>query len=192
MAIVLLALAAVPILLLPWQPTHVGLRAPLAFGMGAVLLILGTFAACTFYLASQWAQGLSLRQTLVRLPALMALGIGISVTNTRAVVEAVLGRPSPFLRTPKYNGARSSAADPLLGRRVFPAGTLELLMGTLMVLCLAAAFVRPQTIVGVPFLLLFAAGYLGIGLPGFRHAWEARRDSHLFRREIGDCAPSRR
>ncbi len=176
MAIVMIALAAVPILLIPWQPADAELSAPLSLGIGAVLLILGTIAACTFYLASQWAQGLSLRQTLMRLPALMALGIGISVTNARAVVEAELGRPSPFLRTPKYNGARSSASDPLLGRRVFPAGTLEVLLGTLMVMCLAAAFVRPHTIVGVPFLLLFAAGYLGIGLPGFRRAWESSPD----------------
>ncbi len=177
LAIVLLALAAVPILLVPWQPTDVELNAPLAFGIGAVLLILGTFAACAFYLASQWAQGLSLRQTLLRLPALMSLGIGISVTNARAVAEAVLGRQSPFVRTPKYNGARESAADPLLGgrRRVLPEGATELVLGGLMVLCLAAAFIRPQTVLGVPFLMLFAAGYLGIGLPGFRRAWEAAR-----------------
>ena len=125
-------------------------------------------------MASQWAQGLSLWQTLLRLPALMSLGIGISVTNTRAVVEAVLGRRSPFLRTPKYNGAQDSADDPLLGGRSLPPGMIELALGVLMTVCFVAAFVQPHTVIGAPFLLLFAAGYLGIGLPTFRRAWENR------------------
>ena len=104
----------------------------------------------------------------------MALGIGISVTNTRAVVEAVLGRNSPFLRTPKYNGATSSAADPLLGRRRFPAGATELVLGVVMTVCFAAAIVQPYTLIGAPFMLLFASGFLGIGLPVFRRSWEGR------------------
>ena len=173
-AIILLALLAVPLLLLPWQVGDLDISVPVAVGLGGSLLIMGTLAACTFYLASQWAQGMSLWQTTLRLPALMALGIGISVTNTRAVVEAVLGRRSPFLRTPKYNGRATSTADPLLRRRRLPAGTAELALGILMVACFAAAILRPHTIIGAPFLLLFAVGYLGIGLPRLRRTWERR------------------
>ena len=173
-AIILLALLAVPILLLPWQVGDLDISVPVAVGLGGSLLILGTLAACTFYLASQWAQGMSLWQTTLRLPALMALGVGISVTNTRAVVEAVLGRRSPFLRTPKYNGATTSATDPLLRRRRLPAGAAELAIGILMAMCFAAAILRPHTIIGAPFLLLFAVGYLGIGFPRLRRSWERR------------------
>jgi hypothetical protein len=106
----------------------------------------------------------------------MSLGIGISATNARAVFEAVLGRESPFVRTPKYNGALDSAADPLLTRRrrTLPPGATELLLGLLMVLCCVVAVARPHTIIGAPFLLLFASGYLGIGLPRLRRAWEGR------------------
>ena len=32
----------------------------------------------------------------------MALGIGLTVTNTRAVLEALFGIKSSFKRTPKY------------------------------------------------------------------------------------------
>ena len=173
-AIVMLALLAAPVLLLPWQAGGLGLSGPVAFILGTTLILLGTLAACTFYVASQWAQGMSVWHTIARLPALMSLGIGISVTNTRAVVEAVLGRHSPFLRTPKYNGAASSAADPLLGRRRLPAGTTELVLGVVMTVCLAAAFLRPHTLIGAPFMLLFATGYLGIGLPALRRGWEGR------------------
>ncbi len=173
-AIILLALLAVPLLLLPWQVGELDISVPVAVGLGGGLLLLGTLAACTFYLASQWAQGMSLWQTTLRLPALMALGIGISVTNTRAVVEAVLGRNSPFLRTPKYNGRTTSAVDPLLRRRRLPAGTAELTLGILMSVCFAAAIFQPHTLIGAPFLLLFAVGYLGIGLPRLRRSWERR------------------
>ena len=40
----------------------------------------------------------------------MALGIGICAVNARAVVEALLGFRSPFVRTPKF-GARGDC-DP--------------------------------------------------------------------------------
>ncbi len=32
----------------------------------------------------------------------MALGIGLSITNTKAVIEALIGKESAFARTPKY------------------------------------------------------------------------------------------
>jgi cellulose synthase/poly-beta-1,6-N-acetylglucosamine synthase-like glycosyltransferase len=176
LAILLLVMLAVPLVLLPWRPESLSLSPPLALGIGVSLIVLGTLAACTFYIVSQWAQGMSLWQTIKRMPALMSLGIGISLTNARAVLEAVIGHKSPFVRTPKYAGAPDSASDPLLvrGRRRLPPGSIELLLGLLMVLCCVVAVLRPHTIIGVPFLLLFASGYLGIGLPRLRRAWEGR------------------
>ena len=32
----------------------------------------------------------------------MALGIGLTITNTKAVMEALIGKQSAFARTPKY------------------------------------------------------------------------------------------
>jgi hypothetical protein len=36
----------------------------------------------------------------------MALGIGLTVTNTKAVMEALFGIKSAFVRTPKYRVAQ--------------------------------------------------------------------------------------
>ena len=33
----------------------------------------------------------------------MALGIGLTITNTKAVIEALIGKQSAFARTPKYS-----------------------------------------------------------------------------------------
>lgn len=141
-----------------------------SIGLGVLFLILGAMAACTFYLASQRAQGLSMWKTLVRLPALMAVGVGISVVNSRAVIEAIFGRQSPFVRTPKYNGDRESEVDPVVKRqrRLIPNGAMELVLGVVMVVSVVLSLMQPHTIVATPFLILFAAGYLSIGIPALR------------------------
>src|ERR1700734_1590435 len=68
------------------------------------LFMASTFSISSFYLVSQrelfpgkWYRA------LLYLPFLMALGIGLTVTNTRAVLEALLGKKSEFARTPKYH-----------------------------------------------------------------------------------------
>ena len=42
------------------------------------------------------------KKSIKYLPFLICLGTGISVNNTRAILEALLGRQSGFIRTPKY------------------------------------------------------------------------------------------
>src|SRR5581483_8092193 len=68
------------------------------------LFMASTFSISSFYLVSQkeifprtWPRA------LLYLPFLMSLGIGMTITNSRAVIEALLGRQSAFARTPKYN-----------------------------------------------------------------------------------------
>jgi hypothetical protein len=69
-----------------------------------VPLFLGaTMSVCSFYLMSQreifgeWWRG-----RIKYLPAVLAMGIGLSVNNAKAVLEALLGHASEFKRTPKY------------------------------------------------------------------------------------------
>jgi cellulose synthase/poly-beta-1,6-N-acetylglucosamine synthase-like glycosyltransferase len=148
-----------------------GISPSLAVGLGVGCLGLGTLAAGVFYVASQRAQRRSLLATILRLPALMAVGVGISVVNTRAVLEALRGQQSPFVRTPKAGGSAElpGPVDPPAerGRRV-PPGAIELGMGIVMLVCIGLAMTQPFTLVGVPFLALFASGYLAIGFPFLR------------------------
>ena len=100
----------------------------------------------------------------------MAVGIGVSVVNTRAIWEAVFGVDSPFVRTPKFNGAAHADHDPALlaRRRRLPRGLLELAIGLALLACLVIAVSRPWSLVGLPFIALFAAGYLFVGIPQLR------------------------
>src|SRR6201994_1754903 len=67
------------------------------------LFMASTMSVSTFYLVSQkelfpktwW-------KTFLYVPFLMALGVGLTVTNTKAVLEALVGHKTAFARTPKY------------------------------------------------------------------------------------------
>jgi hypothetical protein len=149
--------------------------------MEVLLLDIPFFAAatasvCSFYFASQREVGMSLWQRLKYMPFLMALGIGLSVNNSRAVVEALLGQESGFTRTPKH-GVRSSR-DSVTRKRYKAAVTLQPLveLGLAAYMTLGILFVLEREVYyALPFLLLFQAGFAYVGLmsvwEGLRGVW---------------------
>jgi cellulose synthase/poly-beta-1,6-N-acetylglucosamine synthase-like glycosyltransferase len=67
------------------------------------LFIGATMSVCSFYLMSQREIfGEGWRSRLKYLPAVLSVGIGLSVNNAKAVIEALVGYDSEFTRTPKY------------------------------------------------------------------------------------------
>ncbi|MGD2115272.1 MAG: glycosyltransferase family 2 protein [Acidobacteriota bacterium] len=77
-------------------------------GLGEILMIdlplfLGaTVSVLIFYVASQAALGVDWRRRLWHLPALMGLGIGLSISNARAALGGLWRMGGTFVRTPKY------------------------------------------------------------------------------------------
>ncbi len=68
-----------------------------------LLFFFASIAVCIFYTSAQIAiRPRTWWKELVYLPFLLALGIGMSVNNAKAVLEAVVGHQSSFVRTPKY------------------------------------------------------------------------------------------
>ncbi len=130
------------------------------------LFMASTFSVSSFYLVSQkeiyprkWPR------TFLFLPLLMALGIGLTLTNTKAVLEALFGIKSPFARTPKYRV--QSKTDKALGqkyrRRLGLVPWLELLVGSYFVLMCVYAYTS-ENYWTLPFLTLFVIGYWCTGL----------------------------
>src|SRR4030095_8237230 len=66
------------------------------------LWLSATASVSMFYLVSQRELYPDWRRRMKYLPFLMATGIGLSVSNSKAVIEALLGIKSSFKRTPKY------------------------------------------------------------------------------------------
>jgi cellulose synthase/poly-beta-1,6-N-acetylglucosamine synthase-like glycosyltransferase len=129
------------------------------------LFVASTFSISSFYLVSQrelfpktWPRA------LLYLPFLMALGIGLTITNTRAVLEALLGKQTAFARTPKYRvESRNKVLPTAYRRRLGWVPWVELLIGGYFALTVYYA-VQNENYITVPFLLLFVAGYWYTGL----------------------------
>jgi cellulose synthase/poly-beta-1,6-N-acetylglucosamine synthase-like glycosyltransferase len=130
------------------------------------LFMASTFSISSFYLVSQrelfpkkWPRA------LLYLPFLMALGIGLTVTNTRAVLEALRGKQSAFARTPKYRVENKKdkvhAGNYRRGLGWVP--WVEMLIGGYFALTVYYAVVN-ENFVTVPFLVLFVIGYWYTGL----------------------------
>lgn len=152
----LLSAIALPAMLVPTPFTE----RPLVALAGEAVFSVGALGAVVFYLVSQRLQGRPFFVTLMRVPLLMALGVGLCVVNTRAVLEALLGLPSPFVRTPKVG----TSTQAVVSSARFPAGLLELSLAGVLTACLALTFRRPFTLIGAPFLFLCVLGYASVGL----------------------------
>ena len=130
------------------------------------LFIASTFSISSFYLVSQRELfPKSWPRAILYLPFLMALGIGLTVTNTRAVLEALIGKQSAFARTPKY---RVETRKDKVRANKYRRGLgwvpwVELLIGCYFALTVYYA-VENENYITVPFLVLFVVGYWYTGL----------------------------
>ena len=125
-----------------------------------------TFSISSFYLVSQRELfPRSWPRALVYLPFLMALGIGLTITNTKAVIEALMGKQSAFARTPKYSvvSKQDKVGATKYRKRLGWVPWLELLIGAYFALTVYYA-VENENYITVPFLLLFVLGYWYTGL----------------------------
>jgi cellulose synthase/poly-beta-1,6-N-acetylglucosamine synthase-like glycosyltransferase len=130
------------------------------------LFLASTFSISSFYLVSQKELfPRSWPRTFLYLPFLMSLGIGLTLTNTRAVLEALFGIKSAFKRTPKYRV--QSKKDRALGqkyrRRLGLVPWMELLVGGYFALMCLYAYTS-ENYWTIPFLILFVLGYWYTGL----------------------------
>jgi cellulose synthase/poly-beta-1,6-N-acetylglucosamine synthase-like glycosyltransferase len=149
-----LALLALPVLLTS------EVRMPRAvFALAASLLALSTLAPNALYAAGQRAAYGAWRRRLVWLPAVVMVGVGVAVSNTRAVLEALLGVESGFVRTPK-RGDRERKRYASAAPWELP---VELAVGAYCLVSFGAYLGAGQYLVG-PFLALYAAGFLSVGM----------------------------
>jgi len=131
-----------------------------------VPLFLGaTMSVCSFYMASQKEVfGATWRSRLKYLPAVLAVGIGLSVSNAKGVLEALLGLDSEFTRTPKY-GVELCSDDWRQKRyrgNVTLVPYIELALGVYFTFM--AYYALSNDILGtLPFILLFQVGFLYAG-----------------------------
>jgi cellulose synthase/poly-beta-1,6-N-acetylglucosamine synthase-like glycosyltransferase len=129
------------------------------------LFAAATMSFCNFYMVSQRELHPDWKTRLKYLPFLMSIGIGLCVNNTRAVIEAVLGKQTEFARTPKYGIERDS--DEWVGKKYHQSVGIQPIIELALGLYFTATvfYALANGIYGtVPFLMLFQVGFLYTGL----------------------------
>ncbi len=142
------------------------------------LLFFSTISVLLFYGTGVWyldREGRAPR--LLHLPLVMALGIGLAFSNARAVLEAMVGMKSEFVRTPKYRV--ENATDETWKRKKYKRkrGWLPLLeLGFAFYFLLAILYAVRMHLWGpIPFLMLFLFGYGYMGMMSLLQSTSGRR-----------------
>ncbi len=151
-----LALGA-PLLLLLAQDLNVYLSSLLMFTLGSLIFIGFIGPSRLYWSAGNYLKRLSGRRILLS-PLLIAFGCGMALNNSKAVFEALLGRKSEFIRTPKQGSQIKKHYRPVKGF-LFLA---ELLIGLWCLFGMTAYFNSQQYVIG-HFMLLYALGFLYVG-----------------------------
>ncbi|HUJ26863.1 MAG TPA: cellulose synthase family protein [Myxococcales bacterium] len=123
-----------------------------------------TMSVVMFYIASQREIGMPFWQRVKYLPFIMALGIGMCVNQSKAVIEALVGYETGFTRTPKTGmrkGQRFFASKYRLLLTAQPL--LELALGAYLTSAIWFALDK-GVYFSLPFLLLFQWGFFYVGL----------------------------
>jgi len=133
------------------------------------LVLLGSTASVSlFYATAQKGLYANWFSRSLHLPLLMSLGIGITLNNARAVVEALFNIKTEFKRTPKY-GVKT-AGDTWKGKKykgeLSFVVILEILMGLYCTFNIYFALTN-KAYLYIPFLLLFQSGFFYVAFMSF-------------------------
>jgi cellulose synthase/poly-beta-1,6-N-acetylglucosamine synthase-like glycosyltransferase len=124
-----------------------------------------TVSVVLFYVASQREIGIPWWKRLKYLPFIMALGIGMCVNQSKAVIEALVGYETAFNRTPKtgMRGRDRSWLKKKYRTLLTAQPLLELALGAYLTSAIWFALDK-GVYFSLPFLLLFQWGFFYVGL----------------------------
>jgi len=155
----MMAVLSMPVLSLVHFSMPTWLFSILLFGIA-----LATGGPSTMYLISQHYIGNTKRRAFVLIPAMMLTGTGLAVNNAKAVIEALIRKESPFLRTPKKGSRKAGIYKPIKDLTC----VFEIVLGTY---CMVTfyIFLGYTNFLVTPFLALYASGFLFTGILSIIH-----------------------
>jgi cellulose synthase/poly-beta-1,6-N-acetylglucosamine synthase-like glycosyltransferase len=137
------------------------------------LFMASSFSISSFYLVAQRSLNpKTWKRKIVYVPFVMAVGIGISVRNAIAVIEAICGKQSDFARTPKrgIQGQTKNVVSKSYRNRSGWLPFAEIGLGFYFTLTIIYAVIN-RNYATIPFLLLFVWGYLYTGFMSLGQSW---------------------
>jgi cellulose synthase/poly-beta-1,6-N-acetylglucosamine synthase-like glycosyltransferase len=146
------------------------------FFLDLPLIIASFWSLSAFYLVAQrelypknW------KRSIFLLPMLMGVGVGLIVINTRAVLEALFGVQSGFVRTPKYaiEGRQINLETKKYRRKSGWLPYMEIGIGTYF-LGMVLYAIETLNFLTIPFLMLFVGGYYWAGFATLYQEYQGR------------------
>ncbi|PWT88781.1 MAG: glycosyl transferase family 2 [Blastocatellia bacterium] len=147
------------------------------------LLFFSSISVVLFYGTAVWYLDEKRTPRLLHLPLVMALGIGLAFSNARAVLEALLGVKTEFVRTPKYRVEETTDATWKRKKYKRKRGLLPLLELSFAVYFLLAILysVRLHMWGTIPFLTLFFFGFSYMGVMSILQTASGKRLSAFWK-----------
>jgi cellulose synthase/poly-beta-1,6-N-acetylglucosamine synthase-like glycosyltransferase len=150
---------------------------PLSWGVGVAcsLVTLGPISMIVYaqrVLYPQWWRW------IWQLPSLMLIGIGVALSTSLAVLDALWGTDREFVRTPKFGiGSEGTTwwGKTYVDRRVWD-GVLEIGLGAYCAWAIWRVWLHGQYAV-LPFFVLYSAGFLVVGTLTILHSSSRRMPS---------------
>lgn len=143
--------------------------------------IFAFFGSFVFYLYSQKDVYKDWRRRIYLFPVFMAGSMGLSVNNTKAVIEGLMNKKSEFVRTPKYGVTRKqdSWADKKYSQR--KVNWVSIAEFILALYCLAGIIMSIAflEIAAIPFQLLYFSGFGTISYLSLKETVLARKSSEV-------------
>lgn len=131
-----------------------------------IFLLCATLPVGLYFVISQREVNEPWLGKVFYIPLLMALGIGLCVNNGRAVIEALMGHKTAFLRTPKFRIEENADSWKHKKYRAFSrvgSALVELALGCYFLFAILFA-VRFEVYPAIPFLLLFCGGVFYVAI----------------------------
>lgn len=148
------------------------------------LIVASFWSISAFYLlAHKELYPKTWKRAIVFIPVLMAAGVALTVSNTKAVMEALLRVQTAFARTPKYaiEGHRVRLENVKYRSKSGWLPWVELLFGSYFLYMMAYA-IDSFNYMALPFLTIFVAGYFWAGFSKIWADWQGRLRWHRQRR----------
>ncbi|MFL6583222.1 MAG: cellulose synthase family protein [Chthoniobacterales bacterium] len=149
------------------------------------IFLTASLSVAVFYICAQRELNpKTWMKEILLLPAMLALGVGLSINNARAVLEAMFNRESDFTRTPKYGIERKSQT--WRSCKYKPIKTLlpiaEFAFAIYFTYFLWYAIEHGQYL-SVPFLAMFQLGFFYVAISSFNR-WVPKFSFGAAREEV--------
>jgi cellulose synthase/poly-beta-1,6-N-acetylglucosamine synthase-like glycosyltransferase len=136
------------------------------------IFVLASISTFLFYMYGQKAIHLDWRKRILLFPVFLAGSMGLAVNNTKAVLEALIGKKSEFTRTPKDGdkAPKTVIKKKYRQNKVTLLVAVELLLTLYFIVGIGYSIYHLE-IAAIPFQILFLLGFGTVGFMSLRHAF---------------------